>query len=93
MKLTDRQYEDFFDQIMYAMYRQTKGGLKKHVPIEAIKKLIPHKYRVSKLYNSNFKKVLNDIVKMGYITQHKTGGGMTYEFSTLGRDYALTSFE
>ncbi len=89
MKLTEEQHEYFFDQIMYAMYRLTHGSITKHVPVEAIQRLMPKDIGTQKVYLKNFTKVLKDTIKIGYLVEHKTRGGMTYQFSKQGRDYAL----
>lgn len=74
---------------MYSLLRQSGGSINAHVPVEAIIRTLPQKFKTKKVYNDNFSKLMKDLVTCGYVIKHKTRGGMTFQFSTFGRDYAL----
>lgn len=70
-----------------ALYKACKGSLSAHPPIEAIQsKFKSHERHVPK-------KAIKILCQFGLAQKHPTRGGITYNLTKLGKEYAETELK
>jgi len=63
---------------LMAIFQEVGFSLNAHVPLTSIQR------HFRKDLRGFCRKALKELVRMGYVTKHPTGGSMTYSLTTLG---------
>jgi Mn-dependent DtxR family transcriptional regulator len=69
-----------------ALYAAANGSLSAHLPIQAIQR----KFKKDKRHLA--KKAVKVLCRLGYVNHHPTGGGMTYELTSMGKKFIERSW-